>query len=151
MINERVKNIKLVVGKMTYDPISMKWNGNESELDEFEKKVSQKAAKPKLIQQERSALPEKIGEMVFDPVALVWRGNEDNVDAHIFDDIDELATAAKPIYEYNLGKLLTDLFHKCEVNHKLLMGSWFSPVLSKTRIPRDSSKSFLYEIRAVKL
>lgn len=136
---------------MTYDPVLMKWKGNDSELLEFEKRIAQKAAKPKLIQQKSSQLPTKIGNMVFDPIALVWRGNEDLDDAHIFDEIDALTVSATKKYESGLDKLLMEQFHKCEVAHKLLMGNWFPLALGKMRITNNSSRSYLYDIRTIKV
>ena len=136
---------------MTYDPISMKWNGNEGELEEFERKIAQVASKPKLIDQKSTQIPTKVGEMVFDPVALVWRGNEDKDDAHIFDDIDTFAGAVKPKNEFGMDKGLMELIRKSEIAHKLFIGNWYAPALGKSRIVRDTSKSYLYDIRSVQI
>ena len=131
------------VGEMVYDPITKSWRGNEQVLDAFEKP----GVKPKLIQPTQQL--DRVGDMIFDPVKMCWMGNDE--EAHLFDDIEPLTASPRaPVKSaFGLSKTLEQQFAISESSHKLFMGSWYPRVVHH-KLPRDTSKTFLYEVRHLK-
>ncbi|KAI8897649.1 hypothetical protein BC833DRAFT_31727 [Globomyces pollinis-pini] len=146
--------IPKVVGKMVYDPVSQIWKGNERELDVFEQSnQSSTPTRPSLIPHISTLnTPMTVGRMKFDPVKMCWTGNEeDEEDAHLFDDIESFEIQQETKTEYVLDKSVKESFLLSEANHKLLMGQWYPRVVGENRsVLRDSSKTFLYEIRSIR-
>jgi predicted Holliday junction resolvase-like endonuclease len=137
---------------MVYDPIAQKWNGNNEELEQFEKQITLIRAKPKLITQNDNHLDNNYGQMVFDPEEMKWKGNEEDLD--LFDGIDEFEIGVGNILlientgRCDLDKKMLDAFHKREIAHKLLMGKWYPRVNGNLKgMARDTSKLHLYDIK----
>ncbi|KAJ3260766.1 hypothetical protein HK103_007329 [Boothiomyces macroporosus] len=135
-----------VVGNMTYDPIEQTWKGNEAILKDFEVRSS---SKPNFIPS-TSQIPTQVGNMVFDNVKMCWVGNElSKEETDLFDEIDELTEPKKQTW-IKLEIAEKKAFYLSENRHKLLIGSWYPRVFRENRpITRDTSKSYLYDIRNI--
>jgi hypothetical protein len=145
------------IGNMIFNPTKNCWEGNDQDLKAFEKT---KSSRPKLIKHSKLLLPDKIGDMTFDPVSMCWIGNEQELD--IFQDIPQLNNTRKvgKIYfnivqgkhnAFIITKILGQKLSISESSHRLFMGAWYPFVVQTNRlIQRDTSKTFLYEIRSIK-
>lgn len=73
-------------GEIVYDPLKMKWTGNEEELNKFNSINNQSQLLPK------SSTPQRIGNMVYDDQKLRWVSINGKYDDDPFDDdtIDQI-------------------------------------------------------------
>jgi hypothetical protein len=149
---------KMVVGKMVYDPVTFRWEGNEQVLRDFdewpgnqkESSLAKAYSRPALISHRGFKGPQVVGTMIFDPIQRRWIGNDE--DGDVFADIADAIEDKRRVGDgtahdewpaaFRFSEKELSLMALSEKTHASIGNAWFAG-------DRSTSIKDLYKIRRI--